>query len=1573
MVRISFETKKKKILSTLTQFRSNITTSTFATVLLTIFNLFPLFYITHQWKIQDTGLLSYLKHTLITTLINDLDTITILLFSIILGLTLMTCVYIYYIYSVKGVNAFYRFIHPTMRVLYYTHFIYVQYIFEIIFSFAFKDVCPDSGCGNFSAVKLFMAMVAILLTFAINTTLNLILRKPHFIQLYLFVGKLNSLNLQYSILPMLQGILVLENYIPFEYFLIIKLIVRGFYFLYYLKYIYNYYTIINNTELIIKTMCFISVVGEFVFIKDFFSFDVTLFQQNPAGVSLLLDNDFINRKLLAELILSFIFYFILQKRVYRKDPTCFYLTKRNDYIFFTFYNKLFRFLLSIKKNKIEVVQLYNQILNHKKKCEFEECYCHGLISQYHKLLERNNINKSAEQKTKELYDLMLKKIDEILQSLIDKTNDPYDTFQVLFVYILFSIYFGKHYIQSFFTIQKIEKSSIYKDNFIIRLQISFIKHELVSDFITHNHQIANEDYNVMHGSYKEYSRYMKIEDSIIYTIEKYKVLSKSVLNKQLNSEEYNKYIRKFYKALDRSYKLIDKNIKFHSQNVSNIKLLYFLKFFDYDRYIYHKDDQYFKVHYDATARLNLPDVMIIKHTKSNNDFIIEYITPIYCENLGYISTDLLGREVHELMPDGFREQHFNHMQAYISNNNMTVKNKEVFFIDCNGFINMHKISGSVMLTLKQELYIYIELVSLRNVYDFKGICYVCLSSEGLMMNINKSFEDYFVYKQVLAKTIRTNFFTDVLGIRKEEMDSKLEGEVYQFEIRYGDLMEKFQKLDYSKLWDSDNVFYTTYMENLMNFRFKVNAKIVIKIERRNFMRRFYFYVVKLSIQEATKFITPKANLFHITRGSLSKDDVKFQNEQKAAKNIFARIKYSAYQVLKKDKPIELDIAINEPIYQHQIIKTSVKDKEFTCCSLTFVLFVLVTFISGTIMLEYFKVQNFKYADILSSLNIRMYNIDIYTSYLRSSDINIFINSDIERNKKFIDKLLDKYRLMIKEIVIDYFTLSSDLGARYSSVYNHQVEVTELNLDFSKYNRNMILFDALDDYKSHSYRIISGNGFNIDIENYPKLTNSKVQEAKYEDKAVLYAIENDEIDTFLHTFYDINVATSNELIQTIKSFITSINFILITLLFVAILYSINEYLGDQSQVYNRLFIVFNVIKYHNIYLLSKIVIFEDLFKDFTIKNKDRLQDLNIGQKDLKELKTHLSDFMEKNNDKLRETNNELSKLNRIESTTRVKDPLDTLKDHFRDKVVENNKTDLSSHARTQSVFLRTKEAPVQKYLIHSEMLKKSKRHYLFFTFYLLLSFFTILASVVITIIILVHIDLISKNVTNTFIYFNKNKIINEMILTYQISMIKRDALETDATEHFTGLKNKYYEYKTKLDSLKTAGEFTIDDVNQFELELTNNDLCQVIANRTTFPESDCIAIGNGINTKGYSNMIDTMYQVLFFLYNDLSYQIKNGVRYKISDITKSMDYNRIMTNYQTILFEIHNIIISLLFEDKNYSLNFVKSWEDILICCLGLETMIILMFYTIFYRSADNRIKILNKVEKIVENTIFCTI
>jgi hypothetical protein len=1568
MVRLSIETKKKKILNILSQFRSNIRTSTFLMIIITLIKLFPLFYISHQWKTQNLGLLTYLKKLLISTYTDATDTILILLFSLTFGITFLTVLYIYRIYSLKGINFLFKFIHPIIRLLYYTHFIFVQYLYEIIIAFGLKDSCdPVKGvCENIVPVKILMSVLAFILTFLISVLMNLILRKPHYIQPYLFIGKLNSLNLDFSIFPILQGIVVLEKYIPFEYYLSIKIVVRVLFIAYYVKYIFNYYMVINGLEFVIKTVSFISSIVEFVFVKDFYNFDYALFIQNPTAISLLFDGDFIYKKLLTEVIIALICYFILQKQIYKKDPTCFYLTKRNDYVFFTFYNKLFQYLLSIQHNKIEVVHIYNQILSHKKTCEFEECYCHGLIDQYHKLLENNNSKKTAEYKIKELYDLMLKKINEILTSLIDKTNDQHDTFQVLFVYILFSIYFGKHYIQSFFTIQKIQKSTIYKDNFIIRLQISFIKHELVSNFIEYNKQITNEDYNTMYISYKEYSRYMKIEDSIINTIDKFKVLSKSVLNKQLNSEEYNKYIRKFYKALDRSYRLIDKDLKFHTQNVSNIKLLYFFKFFDYDKFTYLKDDQYFKIHYDSTARLQVPDVMIIKHSKTTNDFIIEYVTPLICENLNYISTDVIGRELHELMPDGFKEPHFNHMTTYISNNSMTVMNKEVFFIDSNGYINMYRINGSVMLTLKQELYLFVQLVSLRNIYDNRGISYVCLSKEGYLMNMNKCFEDYFVYKQLLIKFIKTNLFIDILGIKKEEVDCKLEGELYQMELRYGDVMEMLQKLDYSKLWDSDNLYYTTYMELLNHFRYKKNNKIVIRIERKNFMKKFYFYVVKFSVQEGPKYIPTKGNLFHFTTNHFSKEDQKQQNEQKIAKNIMAKIKYSSFQSLKKDKPIELDLSVNEPIYQHQMIKTSIKEKEFTCCSLTYILFIVLTFVGGTILLEYIKIEKFKYADVLSTLNIQMYNIDIFTSFLRTSEINIFMNNDVERNKLFIDKLLDNYRLMIKEIVINYFSLPSELGDKYNTIFGNQFVVKELKLDFSNDQRGRILFDILDSYKSHSYRIISAQDFNFDLETYPKLINNSEEEASYQDKAILFTLENNKISSYFNNFYEISAANSSELLLMIKAFLTAINFLMIILLLLAIIYSIKEYLWDQTLVYNRLFIVFNIVKFNNIYLLSKVVIFEDLFKDFTIKNKKKLQELNIGSNDYKEPKARLSEYFGKNI--VKETQEAIRLTELIKETNAKINVIDTSKETG----YKADKTELSSNNRTQTAFIK-KDIISQKYIIQTDMLKKSKRHYLFFTFYLLLSFFTILCSLVITIIILAHFDLINNNVNNTYIYFIKNKILNEMILTYQISMIKREEVKLDDAVYFSKLKNDYYAFMDKLDNLKVNEQFTISNVNDFELDLTANDLCQVMANHTTVSVSDCTAIGNGINTKGYPNMIDTMYQVLFFLYNDLSYQINNHVKYNITNIKNSLDYERIMINYQTILSEIHKIVVTLFLDNKNNSFSFIQSWEDILICCLALETTIILLFYTIFYRTADNRIKILNKVEKIVENTIFCTI
>jgi PAS domain-containing protein len=1583
MAKPAFEVKKKKLLSTLTHFRSELTSSVFVLAALTILKLFPLFYITHQWKLTNFGLPNYLKFALVTTYLDKNDHVLTAVFILIYILSLITIVYVYQMYSVKRVNFLFKFFYMLIKILLYTHFIFVGYLYEIIFSFIFKDMCDlqTSICSNISSVRICFAVILLILVFIIKLGLSFLIRKPHFIQPYLFVGKLNSYNFENIILSILQGIIILENYLPFEPILIIKIIIRTLFSIYYIRYIINYYLIINRVEFFIKTMAFISVLLEFIFLKDFFNMNLTDLVSNPSNVSLLLEDNFSDKKLLLEFCLSLIFYFFLQKKVYKRDPTCFYLTKNNGNIFFTFYNKLFQFLLKIQNNKIKIVDLFNQIIEHKKTCEVEDCYCHNLIEKYHNLIEKNNYDKKSEIIAQKLYDLILKEIETILKNLIEKTNnDSADNFQVLFIFILFSIYFGKHYIQSFFTIQKIEKSTIYRKNFITQLQIHFIKHELVSDFIKHNKQTANVDYTLMHMSYKECSRYMKIEASILQTIERYKELSRSVLNKQLTSEDYGKLIGKFYKCLERSYNLLDKDLKFHSQNFSNIKLLYFLKFFDSEKFAYLKNDKYFIVSADS-ARAHLPaDVMIIKHTKTNNDYIIEFVTPILCENLHYSMFDVVGREIHEFMPDGFREEHYNHMYRYISNNNMTVKNKEIFFIDGHGYMVMHTISGSVMLTLKQELYIYAEFVCLRDLYENRGTSYLCLSDEGNILKLNKRFEDLFIYKHAISKVLKVNFFNDIIGVKKDDIDWEREDECYTFETTYDEIMQKFKKLDYSKLWDSDNLFYITYMENLKEFNYP-RSKITVRIERKNFMRKFFFFFVKLTIHQGFKRIMFSNNLIQITKTDIS-DEMKSPDEHKSAKNVLEKIKHSAYQVLSKDQSIEIDLGVKQNIYQEQLIKTRFKKKEFSCRSFTYVLFVLFTFISGTIVLEYFKLAIFKYADTLSTINLEMYNVNIYTKYLRSYTIDIFVDNEIESNKKFIDTLLNKYRLLIKKVDINYFSLSSELGEQYHPIFKTQFNITELNLDWTIRTTPVNLFDIFDRLKRHSYRIISNDNFTISFENYAQLYHYDIMQASYQDQGIVFVLENGSLKNLFDMFSDINLSVSQDFLNSAKKYFITINSIIIFLLFVSIIYSLKEYFGDQTQVYNRLFIVFNILKFYNMYLLSKIVTFEDLFKEFTIKNKRRLKELNLDKKDFKELKSQCTDYIEKVEGKSNAGGNidfkrgELNN-NVVKSHMKMKELSEALK-------AENS--NLSSFNRTQSMFLGNKSKDMtasgngandsaNKYLIHSDMLRKSKKHYLFFTIYLFTSIITLLLCTTISFMILVQFDQIYNNEENVYIYFNKHKNIYEMVLTYQSSLLKRiEVLDADGTVQFDNLKAKHFYYKDLFNDIQANDRFTINNLKQFENSLANNDLCNLLANYTEgFSVPDCQTMANGINTKGYSNMIDTMYQVLFFLYSDLSYLIKNKINYSIRDIVTKPEYIRIMDNYKTILYELSNIIITLLIEDQSESIGYINSWEDILIGCLSLETIIILLFFTIFYRSADSRIKMLNKFEKIVENTIFCSI
>ena len=88
-----------------------------------------------------------------------------------------------------------------------------------------------------------------------------------------------------------------------------------------------------------------------------------------------------------------------------------------------------------------------------------------------------------------------------------------------------------------------------------------------------------------------------------------------------------------------------------------------------------------------------------------------------------------------MMPENFKELLYEHVKNYISNNNVIVKDKEVFFINGDGHIVFYEINGSVLLNLKEEFYIFTQL-KCREAYFVFPRCCIHIFTIGELFSFN---------------------------------------------------------------------------------------------------------------------------------------------------------------------------------------------------------------------------------------------------------------------------------------------------------------------------------------------------------------------------------------------------------------------------------------------------------------------------------------------------------------------------------------------------------------------------------------------------------------------------------------------------------------------------------------------------------------------------------------------------------------------------------------------------------------------------------------------------------------------
>jgi PAS domain S-box-containing protein len=1632
---------KQVCMKILIKFRNSLNSSIFIYILYIFLKLLPLILLTHEWKVIKEGNMKFISYLFLSTYLVDNKTLTNIFLALSLLLTIVPGIILLSLLAkIKEKKFFRKLFAIILNLSYYFSFFLVQYSYEIFTCFGLQEQCENSICQINYGLYLPFSLIFILLLIFMNTLMVLIIYKPHFILPYNYIGFIDSIGIKWVVLAILQSIAALEHFIPFTYMLYLKIFIRFSFMIYYFYFVYNNSLIREEFELFILSFCFFSCIFEFGVLHLFINIDIDVLNSAPLSVTNLYDTKVFLLKLAIQVMLSVIIILFMRNRRYRNDIGLFNFTrggKKSTY--FCYFNLIYSSLYFLKnqssnqKDETEILKFYNQVIDHHVGCVFEDCFCRQLVLKYYKIMDSNE----TKPKLQKLFKLVINELENLVHTNIQKVkdSDPFDTFQLLLIDVLYNLYFKKHFVKSFFNIQQIENLSVYRRSRLIQLQIHFLKYEVIFGFIKHYEQTDNRQYKVMNLNYKKCAFNWKIEASIVNCLISYKSIVQKFFEKTIKYEDFHKSLTQFYTEFSKNEKLIEKGLsrQFDENMNISLKFLYFNNFFNNKKFLELKD-LYLKNPKSILSNLNNKsqlENMIIRHTK-NREFIIEYLSPNFSQYIGYSTNDILGKELHEIMPTGFKEVHYNHVKNHIANNKMTLTDKEVFFLDSSGYMVMFNISGSVLLTLEEEFYIYTQLQCLTDYFTDNNVASLCCDDRGFIRHIDIRFENVFVYKNALINMIPINFFTEILERSKQDIEKKLENGAYTISLTYEQVIQKFAMIDYDKLWDYDNLGHIQFTDEFKfdKLKYATGTKIDIVIEKRSLTdttsvpkQQLFFYVVKLLLkggQYSSLIQNDYTELIH----SLIKTAVLEDNLY--VRNIFPKMKY--YSLLALDKCDETLCIKHDEIksLSYETVLGELRKKKYKAIYKNYninINIILLLIALACFTGVYYYLNTYKNSIIDQTLDLlyldeNLFNLGNYLYLASSISIQIFLNKNrnnsdsnsynITQYNTYIDEISRFYLNSEKTFEKYYYKLDGYILDNVKYIFTDDINVKYLDLDWVLKSEARTLEQVIKQLFI-KFRRMDNEGSNIDISYYPAKKAEYFGIPNYLDQNIVFIIENiiPTISEKLDSLFEHSSTVINSYIGYGKFLHTIITSILSLVLICFIVYQIYIYKKIQYVLFVRYFTTHNIIKFHHFYLFKKLQIFEEFMKDFTVDNFRKSKNINLLDYTAKNLSPELyTKTLTNHNDTVNTLqtsfNNTLGlpagkiKSSKILSISFLNNilkgkkkekitPQPTLQGNKDTSVNGVNTTINKTLApmlgnNTSNLTINKKDSDDKnEFIINKNQFQTSTKISKYFITSLVIIFVLISTCILLILKAASGYNLIYNNYYFMQAITTQNLYLRKLILIYQINFIKNIELKDSENNNlFFKYNDEYLQKQLLVTNITNSNNFGFESFIEVKASMETSEMCSIIANLTTVANLDekfvptCLAMGNGVNEKGYSIMVNQIYHLIFFLHNDLIYKLQNRIKYDFEDIFKDQNYRDIIEDSFYILLDIDEIYTKLLSE---YNIDSVGRSSDIqnasLFLLLGEIWIIFVTFLVFFKYSYSKSRELIIKIEQVIANTISC--
>ena len=878
-----------------------------------IIKLIPLFIITHDWDLSlNKGVSKWIRKFTFTEIIFNINSNNVYFFIGIIGFVffIINSILIVFLRSKVDLEGNISNKYQLQLLI----FVYINFYFFYIFNQYFYSFYVEILFSSRNDLLIYIIGIVIFSFPILYSFINTIILSSIIIHDSLFIGNrspilnpLNNIDYYSLLVSIIQGFVHAEFHIKFKEFVIIKIIIRTIFCLYYIRNFFSfdiYYSSFSFFKILFLffSICFVSCIIEFIFLYDYDN-DLKILQKEPVIIIF---------KLIIELILGLILtelHFYMDNKNIKKKISNFSHLNPNSFniIMIKFLNNLYYqdqpyFLkeLFFELNDIICKRIHNPICEGK----IEKCYyCQIFNSQVfinqinfyiQRILSKDKFNLNCVKKN---FPLLAEFLDYEINFYESMTFNDLNILEHFFFIIVYFFLYKKNYYRCVYLIEKIKEKPKIKKNIICILQMEFLKEKILRQYNNELHQINGKiqmitipDEKKEHSKLiKKYLRNYRSYDRIIYLEHKYKQFlydymnlmnnfNDEYINVNLFKHEINKFNQE-YKSLNSDTNIILKNYKCNV-NYSYIKFTSFYQFFrnEIPKNIEKGLQNFFSEQLSYTIiNSNNYYVLILAVELVKNDIIykIRYISIDLIHKLKYSKLEFKNLTPENIFPKTFYKSYIYNFTKTLEQgidviqlNNCCLLDKDKYVILCNlkgsTIFRQNKIEFYLKITeAKEQLIINKNLTNNYKNNDNKshtinsiksnhyyGACFLFTNRIGKIQNLSRGFEDYFfINSEVLSK-----FNINISDLFKfEKFNSQSQGKFTQnLSSIYDNINEIYLREvgqlgedPFSKIILPLNDLKNSIDNSNLNFHVEVNYKEKKLYKGKNKIRTYFLFSISI--------------------------------------------------------------------------------------------------------------------------------------------------------------------------------------------------------------------------------------------------------------------------------------------------------------------------------------------------------------------------------------------------------------------------------------------------------------------------------------------------------------------------------------------------------------------------------------------------------------------------------------------------------------------------------------------------------------------------------------------------------